>query len=149
MYAPLPFSSLDISLATKESPSVEEITDAVTSSDQIMIDADLEKGLYMDCTFMYRGTVSTEETKHAIAKIRSEKKVPLVEWNPSGIKVGINKKENAVLPDAPMSAPQSSVTMLAGSSVFSQVIHRLNEKFDLMIGKRAFVHWYMGEVLLL
>ena len=35
--------------------------------------------------------------------------------------------------------------MLANSTSIVSVWQRLNEKFDMMFAKRAFVHWYVGE----
>jgi len=35
--------------------------------------------------------------------------------------------------------------MLANTTAISGVFARLNQKFDLMFAKRAFVHWYVGE----
>lgn len=35
--------------------------------------------------------------------------------------------------------------MLANTTSVVEAFSRLNEKFDLMFRKRAFVHWYVGE----
>jgi len=35
--------------------------------------------------------------------------------------------------------------MIANNSGISNVFAMLDEKFDLMYAKRAFVHWYVGE----
>ena len=35
--------------------------------------------------------------------------------------------------------------MLANSTSIVTVWQRLNDKFDMMFAKRAFVHWYVGE----
>lgn len=35
--------------------------------------------------------------------------------------------------------------MMANTTSISEAWSRLNEKFDLMYNKRAFVHWYVGE----
>ena len=35
--------------------------------------------------------------------------------------------------------------MLANSTAIVSVWQRLNDKFDMMFAKRAFVHWYVGE----
>lgn len=34
---------------------------------------------------------------------------------------------------------------MANTTSISEAWSRLNEKFDLMYNKRAFVHWYVGE----
>ena len=35
--------------------------------------------------------------------------------------------------------------MISNSTAIAEVFSRLDHKFDLMYGKRAFVHWYVGE----
>lgn len=35
--------------------------------------------------------------------------------------------------------------MLANTTAIAEAWTRLNQKFDLMYTKRAFVHWYVGE----
>lgn len=38
-----------------------------------------------------------------------------------------------------------AVCMLSNTTAISDAWYRLNQKFDLMFKKRAFVHWYVGE----
>jgi len=35
--------------------------------------------------------------------------------------------------------------MVANSTAINQVFKRMNDKFDSMYAKRAFVHWYVSE----
>jgi len=35
--------------------------------------------------------------------------------------------------------------MISNSTAIADVFSRINQKFDLMYAKRAFVHWYVGE----
>jgi tubulin alpha len=35
--------------------------------------------------------------------------------------------------------------MVANTTAISEVFSRIDNKFDLMYSKRAFVHWYVGE----
>jgi len=37
------------------------------------------------------------------------------------------------------------VCCLSNSTIISKAWARLDQKFDLMYAKRAFVHWYVGE----
>jgi tubulin alpha len=38
-----------------------------------------------------------------------------------------------------------AVCMMANTTSINEAWARLNEKYDLMYNKRAFVHWYVGE----
>jgi len=35
--------------------------------------------------------------------------------------------------------------MLSNTTAIGEVFSRIDHKFDLMLSKRAFVHWYVGE----
>ena len=40
---------------------------------------------------------------------------------------------------------QRAVCMLSNTTAIAEAWARLDHKFDLMYGKRAFVHWFVGE----
>ena len=44
----------------------------------------------MACCMMYRGDVVPKDVNAAIAVIKSKKTIKLVDWCPTGFKVGIN-----------------------------------------------------------
>ncbi|KAI5183492.1 tubulin alpha, partial [Pancytospora epiphaga] len=60
-------------------------------------------------------------------------------------KVGINDKRPTVLPGSVMAQVSRALCTLSNTTAISEAWTRLNEKFDLMFAKRAFVHWYVGE----
>jgi len=62
-----------------------------------------------------------------------------------GFKVGINCQEPTVVPNSSLAKTNKSVCLIANSTAISQVFSRINDKFDIMYAKRAFVHWYVGE----
>lgn len=45
-----------------------------------------------------------------------------------------------------MAKTQRAVCMLSNTTAIAEAWARLDYKFDLMYAKRAFVHWYVGEV---
>ena len=48
-------------------------------------------------------------------------------------------------PGSEIAKVERSVCMVANSTAISEVFHRIDQKFDLMYSKRAFVHWFVGE----
>ena len=44
-----------------------------------------------------------------------------------------------------MAEPSRAVCMLTNTTAVAEAWARLDNKFDLMYAKRAFVHWYVGE----
>ena len=59
--------------------------------------------------------------------------------------VGINSQPPTAVPGGDLAKVQRAVCMLSNTTAIAEAWARLDHKFDLMYGKRAFVHWYVGE----
>ncbi|KAI5283752.1 Tubulin alpha chain-like 3, partial [Ascosphaera acerosa] len=102
-------------------------------------------GKYMAVALLYRGDVAPRDCSAAIAAIKARSSFNLVEWCPTGFKLGINYQKPVRVPDAELAAVDRSVSMLSNTTAIAEAWSRLDHKFDLMYAKRAFVHWYVGE----
>ena len=49
------------------------------------------------------------------------------------------------MPGGDLAKVQRAVSMLSNTTAIQEAWGNLNQKFDLMFSKRAFVHWYVGE----
>ncbi|KTG01459.1 hypothetical protein cypCar_00014185 [Cyprinus carpio] len=83
-----------------------------------------------------RPVISAEKGKHVPS---------VVDWCPTGFKVGINYQPPTVVPGGDLAKVQRAVCMLSNTTAIAEAWARLDHKFDLMYAKRAFVHWYVGE----
>ncbi|KAG0015459.1 Tubulin alpha-3C/D chain [Entomortierella chlamydospora] len=140
-YAPI----LSKGKAMHEQSSVSEITMACFDRSNQMVNCEPRLGKYMACCLLYRGDVIPKEATAAIAHAKSKSSIQFVDWCPTGFKVGINAQRASVVPDSEVAASNRSVCMLSNTTSISSAWTRLDEKFDLMYAKRAFVHWYVGE----
>ncbi|KAK5983398.1 Tubulin alpha chain, partial [Trichostrongylus colubriformis] len=59
--------------------------------------------------------------------------------------VGINQKPPTTVPESGLASVPRAACMLSNNTVIVDAWTRLNQKFDLMYTKRAFVHWYLSE----
>jgi len=140
-YAPL----VSKSRAVHQQHSVQEITTAAFEPANTFVKCDPRKGKYMACCLMYRGDVVPKDVSAAINKIKNKRTIQFVDWCPTGFKTGLNSRPPVVVPGGDMSALPRAVCMEANTTAISEVFCRMDEKFDLMFSKRAFVHWYVGE----
>eukprot|EP01129_Flabellula_baltica_P010229 TRINITY_DN42_c1_g1_i1.p1 TRINITY_DN42_c1_g1~~TRINITY_DN42_c1_g1_i1.p1 ORF type:complete len:465 (-),score=95.62 TRINITY_DN42_c1_g1_i1:12-1355(-) len=140
-YAPV----LSPKLAIQESSTVKQITNGVFEPENMMCKVDPRKGKYMACCLMYRGDVNSSEVSNSLKDLRKSSLVQFVEWSPAGFKCGINDRAPTVSTGSDLATADRSVCLIANTTAIGDVFHRLDEKFDLMFGKRAFVHWYVGE----
>jgi len=125
--------------------SVAEITQSAFEKDSMMAECDPRHGKYMACCLMYRGDVAPKSVTQAVSTMKTKSTVQFVDWSPCGFKCGINAQPPTAVPNGIMAAVQRAVCMISNSTAIADVFSRINQKFDLMYAKRAFVHWYVGE----
>jgi len=111
----------------------------------MMAKCDPRRGKYMACCLMYRGNVAPKDVNGAVAAIKTKKTIQFVDWCPTGFKCGINYQAPTLVPGGDLAKVQRAVCMISNSTAIADVFSRINQKFDLMYSKRAFVHWYVGE----
>ncbi|KAG0370415.1 tubulin, alpha 8 like-protein [Gamsiella multidivaricata] len=140
-YAPI----LSSQKALHEQSSVGELTSACFQKSNQMVNCDPSSGKYMACCLLYRGDVITKDVTAAIDKMKKNSSVRFVDWCPTGFKVGINHQPAVVVPDSEVAAAPRTLCMLTNNTAISSAWRQLDQKFDLMYSKRAFVHWYVGE----
>jgi tubulin alpha len=140
-YAPL----LSANKAYRERMSVADLTKAAFEKENMLVDCDPRKGKYMASCLMYRGDVVSKDVTDAVASVKQNPTVQFVDWSPTGFKCGINQHKPTVVAGGELAQTNRSVCMLANTTSISEVFARIDKKFDLMFGKRAFVHWYVGE----
>lgn len=128
-----------------ESLSITDLTLQVFNTQHRLSTCDNETGRYIACCLLYRGDVTPKDVNTAIAQIKTKKSVQFVPWSPTGIKVGINHKIADSLPDGDMAAPRKTVCMVCNTTAVQKSWESLNKKYDVMLRKKAFVHWYTGE----
>ncbi|XP_055850249.1 tubulin alpha-4A chain-like [Episyrphus balteatus] len=140
-YAPV----LPVEKSNHEGLSVAELTSDLFENDNQMVICDPNQGKYMACCILYRGDVVPKDVNSAIATVKAKNKVRFVDWCPTGFKVGINYKPPSVVPNGDLAAVTRGASMLASTTSIAEAFGRLDQKFDLMFAKKAFVHWYMAE----
>ena len=140
-YAPM----LSRNKASHEQLSVSEITSACFNSESQMVKCDPKKGKYMACCLLFRGDVQPKDVNQAMAFVKSKRAAQFVEWCPTGFKIGMNSRKPTILDDDAMAPVSRAVCLLSNTTAIAEAWQRLNQKFDLMFSKRAFVHWYVGE----
>jgi len=131
--------------AVNEKMSVSELTNAVFEPSHMMAKCNPRHGKYMAVCLMYRGDVTPKDVSASIAQIKNKKSIQFVEWCPTGFKCGINYQAPTAVPAGDLAKVNRAVCMLSNTTAIAEIFSRIDAKFDLMYGKRAFVHWYVGE----
>lgn len=127
------------------SNSIADLTNEAFDNNNIMVKCDLARGKFMSCCMLYRGDVIPKDVNAAISTVKSKKHIMFVDWSPTGFKIGINDSRPSFVPQGDLMKTTKAVCMLANTTAIAEAWTRLNQKFDLMYNKRAFIHWYVGE----
>lgn len=125
--------------------SVAELTSAAFEPSNMMARCDPTNGKYVSCCLLYRGDVVTKDVNDSVRTLRTKAGIQFVDWSPCAFKIGINSQSPAIVPGSDMASVDKSCALLSNSTAIAEVFARMNQKFDLMYAKRAFVHWYVGE----
>ncbi|ETO27058.1 hypothetical protein RFI_10071, partial [Reticulomyxa filosa] len=139
-------SKMDVNTAPYD---VQTITDECFKPTNWLIQYDTfdpKEDKYMSITLNYRGNVTSKEANTTVQWLKKNDKVRLVEWCPTGFKIGLNDVPAAILEQDDMGAFSKNAIMIANNTGISRVFSkRIAQKYDLMYSQRAFVHWYVGE----
>ncbi|XP_014261806.1 tubulin alpha-8 chain-like [Cimex lectularius] len=130
-----------------ESLSVADITNKCFDTSSRMLQCENEAGRYMSCCLLYRGDVAPKDVNAAVSAIKEKKSIKFVQWSPTGFKIGINDSPPAVVPDGDLARSTRAVCMLCNTTAVKEAWTNLNIKYHLMLDKKAFFHWYLGEGL--
>jgi len=142
-----------------EAQTVREITDSVFQPPNMLVkyaEFDPVEDKYMAISINYRGQIKSKEANSTVQWLKQNNKVAFVEWCPTGFKIGLNEVPAVPLkdpndnskrhPDEEMAKAERNVCMIGNNVAVSRVFtERINKKYDMMYGQRAFVHWYVGE----
>ena len=131
--------------AGHESFQTQDLTLQCFEPSNQMVVCDPRHGKYMAVALLYRGDVVPRDASAAAATLKTKQSFNLVEWCPTGFKIGINYQPPMTVPGSELAKVDRSVSMLSNTTAIAEAWARLDHKFDLMYSKRAFVHWYVGE----
>ncbi|KAH0528112.1 hypothetical protein TsFJ059_003014 [Trichoderma semiorbis] len=133
--------------SSHESFKIQELTFQCFEPNNQMVVCNPQNGKYMAVALLYRGDVVTRDCTVAVAAIKAKSTFHMVDWCPTGFKVGVTYQKPMSVPasEGGLAPVKRSVSMLSNTTAIAEAWSRLDYNFDLMHNKRAFVHWYVGE----
>merc|ERR1712012_245805 len=117
--------------------TVQELTNQSYSARNFYSNVKPDDGKYLAGSFVYRGSMSTQDVDDNIEKLQNKQADDFVEWIPNNVKTSI-----VVTP--PKSSAMSS-TFVANTTALKGIFQRLATQFGAMYRRKAFLHWYKGE----
>jgi len=138
----LPLKAKNISRPPQD---IWNLTFDAFSTNQEMINIDLTKGKYMACSVLYRGDTDVKKLFSSLCQIRDQE--AFVSWMPTGFKCSYVPQSFRAIDDGVLDsgAGRVSLTKISNHTAFGHVFEVMQERMNLMLSKRAFVHWYFDE----
>lgn len=120
--------------------TVSQLTTQMFDPNNMMVDCDPRKGKYLAASCMFRGLVSTKEVDEQMRSIQAREAQNFVPWIPNNIKSSVcNVAEEGL---------KMSGTFVANSTSIQDLFRRIGGKFSHMFRRRAFLHWYICNIIL-
>ena len=87
--------------------------------------------------------MSTIDANRAVDLVQRKKTFNMVEWCPTGFKIGINRSEPGYIEDGDLARTNRSLTLISNSTAVQQVFGRICQRFDALYERRAFMKHYI------
>lgn len=96
-------------------------------------DFDVKEDKYMAISLQYRGDVAAKSASEAVQQAKIDKRISLVEWVPTGFKVGLNQQPAASVYDDDVVQMDKNVVMMGNNIAIERVFtERITKKYDIM-----------------
>eukprot|EP01098_Paradermamoeba_levis_P006254 TRINITY_DN25_c0_g1_i5.p1 TRINITY_DN25_c0_g1~~TRINITY_DN25_c0_g1_i5.p1 ORF type:complete len:366 (+),score=140.35 TRINITY_DN25_c0_g1_i5:361-1458(+) len=118
--------------------TVAELTQQMFDSRNMMAACDPKHGRYLTASAIFRGrNISTKEVDDQMLAAQTKNQDRFVQWIPNNIKSSVC--------DIPPKGLPLACTFIGNSTAIQDLFKRVNESFNAMFKRKAFIHWYLGE----
>ena len=118
--------------------SVPELTQQAFDAKNMMVAADPRHGRYLTCAILFRGTLSAKEVDESVLNLQNKNSSSFVEWVPNNVKSSICLR--------PPTGLEMSSVFVGNNTALQETWARVVDQFSVMYRRKAFLHWYTGEV---
>ncbi len=82
--------------------------------------------------------MSTKEVDEQMLNVQNKNSSYFIEWIPNNVKSSVC--------DIPPKGLKMSATFIGNSTAIQEMFKRVSEQFTAMFRRKAFLHWYTGEL---
>nr|CDS22188.1 tubulin alpha chain [Echinococcus granulosus] len=128
-----------------EAFTVPELTLKCFEKENQMNTCDPKNSVMMACALLYRGDVPIKEITDSIEIFKKRSIVGLVDWCPTGFKVGVVERPPAVVKQSGLGKTCRQLTAVYNSTLVIEPFKCILHRFSTLLAKKAFVHWFLQE----
>ena len=127
----------DAKSASFRNITVSDLTQQMFDSRNMMAASDPRHGRYLAVAAIFRGNVSTNDVEKQMLNVQTKNSAYFVEWIPNNVKTAVC--------NIPPENLDMSATFIGNSTSIQELFCRVNEQFQAMFRRKAFLHWYTEE----
>lgn len=142
-YAPI----INSSQANHEVTNPEELTRQIFQTNSHFLNCPMQMTKYISCCLLFRGLISPQDVFNAVSIVKSDYRVQFVDWCPTGFKIGINNQPSLSPTNNILAATDQTLCMISGNVGIKEAWRTLRQKYDILVSKKSFIHWFIGEGL--
>lgn len=117
--------------------TVPELVHQLFDPNNLMTACDPGKGVYLTVAAIFRGLISTRIVDEQMFGVQEKFSSSFADFIPNNIKTAIC--------DIPPKGFKMSATFLGNSTALQELFSRVLSNFGIMLRRKAFLHWYIGE----
>jgi len=117
--------------------TTKELTEQVFDAKNMQAACDPRMGKYLTAAVIFRGAVPTKEVDEQMITTLQRNSPYFADWIPHNIKQSICNQ-------APLAA-DTGASIIGNNTAILEVFQRIEDQFQPMFAKKAFLHWYTGE----
>lgn len=104
-------------------------------------------GKLMSCVLMYRGNVLSADVNYSIQLLKSKGSLNLVDWSPTGFKIGINYMPPVAVYGGDIGPTDRAMIAMSNNTAIQRAWQRMLKKYMCLFDRRAFLHNFLEEGL--
>ncbi|VDN12070.1 unnamed protein product, partial [Dibothriocephalus latus] len=128
-----------------EAITIQELTNGAFNTINQMMVGDPKETVMMATALLYRGQIPIQEINSSIDAIKKRGLIGLVDWCPTGFKIGVVPTLPAVIQASGIGKTNRQLTALYNSTLIVSPLKANLHKFKVLLSKKAFIHWYLQE----
>ena len=121
--------------------TVPELTQQMFDAKNMMAACDPRHGRHLTVAAIFRGRMSMKEVDEQMLNVQNKNSSYFVEWIPNNVKTAVC--------DIPPRGLKMAATFIGNSTAIQELFKRISEQFTAMFRRKAFLHWYVGQPIII
>jgi len=122
-----------------------ELTCQVFKNHHRLCTPKLQDGTYLACNLQFRGQNEKSVLIKSIQRMYDLYEPKFTSWIPTPFRISTSWKPIVFSNDSVFKGTMNSCIMMSNNTIVSEILEIYGRNFEMLLEKRAFVHWYISQ----